>query len=273
MDKLRFGTAGRPTITKGNTEDGIRDVRKLKLDAFELEFVRSINITKEKAPLVNKVSKENDIILSNHAPYFLNLNSQNPKTFHASISYIINSAKITSLCGGWSVCFHAAYYMKDPAEKAYERVKEAIKKIVNEIKEFDNRIWIRPEISGRKSQFGDLKEVINLSKEIDQVMPCVDFAHMHARSGKYNTYKEFSSILEEIEKYLGKEALQNMHIHVAGIEYGEKGEKNHLNLQDSDLNYKELVKAWKDFKIKGVVISESPNIEKDALLLQKEYMK
>ena len=164
--------------------------------------------------------------------------------------------------------------MKDDPVKVYERIKEGIKKIVNEVKEYDNKIWIRPEISGKKSQFGNLKEVLDISKEVEQVMPCIDFSHFHAReNGLYNSYKEFSSVLEEIEKYLGKEGLNNMHIHVSGIEYGEKGEKNHLNLQESDLNYKELVKAWKDFKIRGVVISESPNIEKDALLLQKEYLK
>src|SRR3989344_7478596 len=131
MDKLRFGTAGIPTCTKGDTIQGIKDVRKLGLDSFELEFVRSINISKEKAPEVNKVAKEKDVVLTCHAPFFINLNSDNPKIFHASISYIANSAKITSLCGGYSVCFHAGYYMKDSPETAYKRVKEAIRKIVN----------------------------------------------------------------------------------------------------------------------------------------------
>ena len=62
-----------------------------------------------------------------------------------------------------------------------------------------------------------------------------------------------------------------MHIHITGIAYGEKGEKNHLNLKESDLKYKELINALKDFKVKGVAISESPNIEGDALLVQKIY--
>ena len=56
-------------------------------------------------------------------------------------------------------------------------------------------------------------------------------------------------------------------------EYGEKGEKHHLNLKESDLKYKELLKALKDFKVNGVAISESPNIEEDALLMKKEYVK
>ena len=74
-----------------------------------------------------------------------------------------------------------------------------------------------------------------------------------------------------MEKALGKEGLHNMHIHLSGIEYGEKGEKNHLILEESDMNYKELLKVWKEFDIRGCVISESPNIEEDALLMKKYY--
>ena len=103
-------------------------------------------------------------------------------------------------------------------------------------------------------------------------MPCIDFAHFHARTnGKYNTYPEFASILESVEKTLGRDGLRNIHAHAAGIAYGEKGEKHHLNLRESDLKYKELMKALADFNVKGVLISESPNIEGDALLMQKEY--
>ena len=64
-----------------------------------------------------------------------------------------------------------------------------------------------------------------------------------------------------------------MHMHITGIDYGEKGEKKHLTLKESDLKYKELIKALKDFKVKGVAISESPNIEQDALLCKRIYEK
>jgi deoxyribonuclease-4 len=86
-----------------------------------------------------------------------------------------------------------------------------------------------------------------------------------------NSYQEFSKVLEETEKVLGKAALNNMHIHASGIEYTDKGERRHLILNDSEFKYKELLKALKEFKAKGVVISESPNIEKDALLMKKTY--
>ena len=102
-------------------------------------------------------------------------------------------------------------------------------------------------------------------------MPVFDFSHIHARTQKYNTTEEFTEVMEAIEKYTSKEGLNNMHIHLSGINYSEKGERNHLILEESDMNYQDLLNVWKEFKIKGIVISESPNIEEDALLMQKYY--
>jgi deoxyribonuclease-4 len=99
----------------------------------------------------------------------------------------------------------------------------------------------------------------------------MDFAHWHARTGIFNSYQEFTSILRQIKERLGKAALDNMHIHVSGIAYGKKGETKHLNLEESDFQYIELLRALKDYDVKGLVICESPNLEEDALLLQATY--
>src|SRR3989338_2737094 len=275
MKELLFGTAGIPLSSNPRTTaDGIRHVKRLGLGNMELEFVHSINITKEKAPEIRKVAEENNIILTCHAPYYINLNSLEKIKIKASIDRILNSARILHLCGGYSVAFHAGFYMGQDPKKVYDAIKHNIQEIISTLKQEGNNIWIRPETTGKETQFGNVDEILQLSQELDNVMPCVDFAHFHARTnGKYNTYGEFTSILEKIEKALGKKGLENMHIHITGINYGPKGEKNHLNLKESDLKYKELIKALKDFRVKGVMISESPNIEGDALLCKKVYEK
>ena len=124
---------------------------------------------------------------------------------------------------------------------------------------------------GKISEFGTIEEVLNLSTELRRVAPCLDFAHWHARTGQFNSYQEFSSILEQLQERLGRTALDNMHIHVSGIDYGKKGETKHLNLKESDFQYAELIKALRDYEAKGIVICESPNLEEDALLLQATY--
>lgn len=273
MKELLFGTAGIPLSSKGlSTAQGIEEVKNLGLGAMELEFVRSIHITKDKAPEVKEAAKKNNIILTCHAPYYINLNSQEKLKQLQSKERILNSSRISNLCGGYSVCFHPGFYMKQDQEKVFEVILKNIRDITKKLKQEGINIWIRPETTGKESQFGSLKEIIDISKEFEKVLPCIDFSHLHARSnGKVNSYDEFSEILSLVEKELGREALDNMHNHVSGINYGDKGERNHMNLEESDFRYKDLLKSLKEFKCKGVLICESPNIEEDAKLMKKYY--
>lgn len=273
MNALLFGPAGIPLSTKNRSSiEGIKQVKELGLGCMELEFVHGVKMTKPAAKLVAEARKKHGIELTAHGPYYINLNSDDKAKRAASRTRILQTAMIGWLCGANSITFHAAYYMKQDPKKVYDVVKQELKEIIKTLKNEDNKIWIRPELTGKPTQFGDLNELIKLSQELEQVMPCVDYAHYHARyDGKYNSYNEFAEVLKQIEKGLGKQALKNMHIHVSGIQYGPKGERNHLNLKNSDMNYKELVKAWKDYNINGVVISESPNLEGDALLLKQIY--
>lgn len=275
MDKLRFGPAGIPHSTP---ESGINaaaeEVRRLGLDCMELEFVRQVYLTEKTAKALGEIRKKNDLVFTCHGSYYVNLNAKEKEKVAESRQRILKAAKMAWLAGAYSVTFHASYYLDSTPEQCYDKTKAELKTIVKKLKDEDNKIWVRPETTGKGSQFGTTDEIIRLSQEIEQVMPCIDFSHLHARSaGKENTLKEFEATLEKIEKHLGKEGLNNMHIHVSGINYTDKGERNHLNLPDSDMNYKDLVKAWKEYNIKGCVISESPNLEGDALLLQKLWNK
>ncbi len=272
MRELIFGTAGIPISTKEyNTINGISRVRELGLGAMELEFVHSVNISEKTAPHVFEQAKKENVILTCHGQYYINLNAHEKEKFEASKKRVLNAAKRAFQCGAWSVTFHPGFYLKKEKAESYKRVKSALEEIIQKLKDEKIKIWIRPETTGKGTQFGNLEEILSLSAEIEGVLPCIDYAHMHARNGKYNTYEEFCKILQMIENKLGKKTLESMHIQISGVNYSEKGELNHLILKESDLNYRDIVRSWKDFKIKGVIISESPNIEGDALLLQRLY--
>lgn len=272
-DRLRFGPAGIPLRAKArSTKQGVLEVKALGLDAMEIEFVRRISLTEQSAREVAAIARELDVALTVHAPYYVNLASPDKSKAEASAQRVYQSAVIGYAAGAWSVCFHAAYYMGKGSEEVYSIVKEALKGIIAELKDEGVEIWLRPETTGSPTEFGTLDELLKLSSELEMVMPVIDFAHLHARSnGAFNSYEEFSDVLSRIEDALGREALGNMHIHVSGIEYGEKGEVRHLNLRESDLEYEDLVRALKDFNVKGVLISESPNLEEDALTLKKLF--
>ncbi|HLD97056.1 MAG TPA: TIM barrel protein [Candidatus Nanoarchaeia archaeon] len=272
MTKLLFGTAGIPMAAKGtDTASGIKAVRGLGLDALELEFVQSVNISRENAPKIKEVAEKEDVALTCHAPYYINLNAADAAKLEASKKRLVKAAEIAWLCGGRSVAFHPGYYLGEAKEKVYDKVKQQLKEVVDELKNIGCDIVVRPETTGKRTQFGDLNEIMKLSQELEQVLPCIDYAHMHAREQNNNSASEFNDILAAVERELGKEALKNMHIQIAGVNYSDKGELNHLELKESDLNYNGIVESWKEFKIAGIVISESPNIEGDAIMLKNLF--
>ncbi|ABU82269.1 TIM barrel protein [Ignicoccus hospitalis] len=269
IDRLRFGPAGIPnSAKKRNVIEGIKRVKELGLDAMELEFVRGVRMSEEKAREAGKVARELDVVLTAHAPYYVNLASPEEEKRKRSIEYIVQSAKVLHAAGGWSVVFHPGWYMKKAPSVVYKRIRDALAEVVERVKELGLDVWIRPETMELKSKFGSLDEVIKLSQEFDIVLPCVDFAHLRYREG-WNSKEEFRAVLEKLEKELGRFALDNMHIHVSGIKLDKHG--THLNLEESDMRWKELLEVLKEFNVKGVLISESPNLEEDAVMMKKYW--
>ena len=272
MEKLLFGTGGTPHSSRtASTIDGIKRIAELGLGCMEIEFVQGVRMGETGARLVAETAQSEGVKLSAHGPYFINLNAREPEKIIASQERILQTARIGAICGAQSIVFHAAYYLGDPPGKTYQTVKKNLAEVMSQLKRENNRVWVRPEVMGKPSEFGTIEEVLNLCTELEGVGIAMDFAHWHARTGKSNSYSEFTSILEQIKRRLGDEALDNMHIHVSGIAYGKKGERKHLNLKESDLQYVELLRALRDYQAKGLVICESPNLEHDALLLQETY--
>jgi len=274
MSALLFGTAGTTPGAKSlSSIDGIIRVAELGLGCMEIEFVRGVKMGEAGARLVAETASREGVKLSAHAPYYINLNAREPEKIRASQGRLLQTARIAALCGARSVVFHPAFYLGDPPEKTCKTTKKYLKEVLDQLAKEGNSVWIRPELMGKPSQFGNLEEILDLSAELNGVAPCIDFAHCHARTGEFNSYREFTSMLLQIEKRLGRAALDDMHIHVSGIAYGKKGEIKHLKLEESDLQYVELLKALRDYEVKGLLVCESPHeyMEEDALLLQKTY--
>lgn len=272
MSQLLFGTAGVPHRANTKTTiDGIRCVAALGLGCMEVEFVQGVRMGEAGARLVAETAAAEGIALSAHAPYYVNFNAHEPEKIRASQERLLHTVRIGALCGVRSIVLHTAFYLGDPPEQAYDTVKKYLGEVIDRIRRENYRLLIRPEVMGKPSQFGTIDEIVRLCTELEGLAPCVDFAHWHARTGVNNTYPEFSAVLSQIGDSLGSEALDDMHIHFSGIQYGAKGERKHLNLKDSDLNYIELLRALKDHEVGGLVICECPNLEEDALLLQETY--
>ncbi len=208
-----------------------------------------------------------------HAPYYINLNSQTAEKMAASDERLLAAARKGYLSGATDIIFHPGSYHSQPPEQVYERAKEKLLELTGILREEGVDVLLRPETMGKRAMFGTLEEVVQLSKEIDGIEPCIDIAHLHARmgDGTLNTYDEFVEMFKYIERELGREGLETMHIHLSGIEYTEAGERNHLLLDESDLDWRGFLQACVDFEVAGRIVGESPNQEEDALLAMAEY--
>ncbi len=272
MDRLLFGTAGIPASTAWpSSVAGIGRVRELGLDCMELEFVRRVSTGDSMAAQVKEAARKYGVALSAHAPYYLNLNSQEPEKIEASKRRVLSACRAGARCGGRAVVFHPGYYMGGDPKQVYQTVRGHVEDLAARVRDAGLHVQLRPETMGQQSQFGTLEELLQLGRDVPGVLPCVDFAHLHARSGGGFSYAKFAGALEAMASELGPAVLEDGHFHVSGIEYGPRGERRHVNLGESDFPYQDLLRALKDYHVKGVVVCESPNREKDALLLQGTY--
>lgn len=269
MDKLLFGISGLPIGKDGNKfnyASGIEYLNNLGLEAMELPFVRSVNVTNKNKPLINEIKAKHKFYLSAHGSYFINLNAEEEEKIDKSIERIIKGADALASVGGRSLIFHPGFYLKSSKEDTLAKIKYNLKKLPK------TSVDYRLETTGKPTQFGDIKELVEICKEISNCKLCIDFSHIHARgAGSLKHYDDFAKILEYVGENLGREALEDLHVHMAGIAYTIKGEKNHLPFEESDFRYKDCLKAFINYGVKGCVICESPLLEKDALILKNIY--
>jgi deoxyribonuclease-4 len=239
---------------------------------MQLEFAHGVRMKEEVSSALRKVSYELGIPLTSHGPYYINLNAREQDKIDSSVERIIQTAKISDMCGAESMTFHAAFYMKDSPYDVFDLVEKSMNVIEERLSRLDIEIELRPELTGKTSQFGSLDELISLTKSVHSCKPCLDFSHLYARSGDCNTYEEFKAILRRLKQELGPQSLKEMHIHISGISSTSKGDLKHLNLRDSEFNWKDLMRALKEEDCRGYVICNSPNLEDDAIMLKEYYM-
>jgi len=257
MAKILIGPAG----TGGAEIENFSKIKKLGLDAVEIEFTYGIWMTKEQAIKIKEANTKIGLRLSIHAPYFINLNSEDKAKIGASRQRILKCLEIGHYLGVKNVVFHAGFYLKDSKEETFEHIREQISKIQLEAKqkEWDD-VKLSPETTGKASQFGDLDEILRLKKETGCSF-CIDFSHLKAR---YDGKIDYENIIEKLKDE------KEIHAHFSGIEYTEKGERKHVLTSKEEI--KELFFNIKNLKAEITIINESPDPVGDARKM-KEILK
>jgi len=273
---MMFGTAGPPDSgAVKSTERGVVQSREHGLDCMEVLFVQGVKMGEATAAAVRTAARGNNVRLSCHAPYFINLASRDREKLEASMQRLFDAARVGSLCGADNVVFHPGFYTDMTPEETYGLIRKNLDKVVRRMKSSGiDGVTLRPEITGKPGQFGSLEEILRLCRDVDGTLPCIDFSHLYSRSiGKCNSMECFSGTLDEIGSALGGSALGDMHIHLSGMQYGPKGELRHLPMKESGLRYTCVLKALVNAGASGRVICESPEEAKlsDTLMFRRYY--
>jgi deoxyribonuclease IV len=273
---FRFGTVGAPTSTPkkpGGSVGAIQRSAELGLFGLELGWVHSVRISEESCLAIKKEADSAGVSLSVHAPYYINLNA-NADEWPKSRQRLMDAAHYGHLAGATDIIFHPGSYFERPAEEVLPLSISRLTDCVNELLAAGNPVTLRPETMGKSAMLGSFEDTLIMSSKIENVLPCIDFAHLHARmgDGSLNTFEEWAKILTAYGNSLGEDALKKMHIHISGIAYGQKGEKEHLPLFESDLNLKAILSALHAFGCGGRLLCESPLLEEDALKIKDAWI-
>ena len=273
--KFIFGTVGSPISTPkkpGGSVGAIEQIKSLGLGALELGWVQAVRVTPETCKAIHAAAAEKNISISIHAPYFINLNA-NDEEWPKSRKRLMDAAFYGEMAGATDIIFHPGSYFNQPPEDVLAIAIERLKGCISELRGQNNYVILRPETMGKSAMLGSLHDTLVMSKAIEGVLPCIDFAHLHARpgDGSMNTEQEWTDAINGYAQFLGKNSLRQLHIHLSGIEYSAKGERNHVPLQDSDLNLNTLFKVLYDHGCSGRILCESPIMEEDALYMQRTW--
>lgn len=254
--QILFGPAG----IRSPANEGLKEISKIGLNAAEIEFTYGVNMKNETAKEIGKIAKELNISLSVHAPYYINLASEDKAKIEASKKRILDSCEKGNLLNARYIIFHAAFYQKLEKEECYKIVKEAIIEMQKGIliKGWKD-IILCPETTGKGSQFGDIDELTRLSKETGCGI-CIDFSHIYARQ---NGKIDYDIVCEKIKSLDAKKITA----HFSGINFTEKGERNHIPTEET--RAKELLFFLKKYDISIRIINESPIMIEDALMMKK----
>jgi deoxyribonuclease-4 len=271
-----FGTVGSPISTPkkpGGSVGAIRRLAEMDLFALELGWVQSVRVSEETCAVIRAEASTWDVRTSVHAPYFINLNADEEE-WPKSRKRLMDAAHFGNLAGATDIIFHPGSYFERPPEEVLAMAIPRLRDCVDELRTAGNPAILRPETMGKTAMLGSLADTLEMARAIQGVEPCLDFAHLHARAGdgSMNSKAEWIRVLEAYAAALGSEALIHLHIHMSGIEYSLKGERNHLPLRESDFDLKGLFTALKEMGCGGRILCESPAMEEDALYMRKVWM-
>ena len=279
MIEVRFGPSGRgEEEVEGKVV--LDEIPKLLcdkgLDAFEYSFTRGVRLGDDSAKRFGEECKKCNISLSVHAPYYINLANKDPEMIAKSFGYFEQCIVKMKLMGADRLVFHPASLSGMDRPAAVALAISNLAKLVSHLREkglIDGSIKLCPETMGKHGQVGTVDEIVSMCLIDPCIVPTIDFGHINAfGGGSLKTQQDFEEVFQKFLDGLGERA-RDVHIHFSKIEYGQKGEKRHLNLDDEgEPDFRLMLGAMKKLGIGGRVVSESSGHQvRDSVKMQQYF--
>jgi deoxyribonuclease-4 len=276
-ERTRFGPAGVPPMFRllgAATLDTPRLLHEEGLDAFEYQAVRwgpKPQIKEGDARKLGEEARKNDVRLSMHGSYFINLSGKR-EVVEASKQRMIACATAADWMGAYVMVFHTGFYGRVEKSFAFKNCLASLKEVSAEMKSRGLKVKLGPETMGRKFQVGSLDEIIAISREVQGTQLVIDWGHLHARNlGTFKKMEDMRAVAEKVERELGTEALRSMHCHFSAIEFNSQGERKHHTLDEKRYgpDFRWLAEIIVDFGLHPTMICESPILDVDARRMQE----
>jgi deoxyribonuclease-4 len=277
----RFGPAGVPPYFRelgAELADVPLLLREEELDAFEYQASRWGQVPQmkqESAEQLGLEAKKNDVLLSVHGSYFVNL-AGTKEVLEASKRRLIACARGAQWMDAYVVVFHLGYYGAAGKAKSFSDCVQALKAIVQNMNALGLRnVKLGPETMGKHLQVGSLEEILTVCETVEGTQLVIDWGHLHARTGgRLKTADDFRTVVEQAEKRLGTEAVRNMHCHFSKIEFTKHGERRHRTLDEKRFgpDFGSFARVIVDFKLCPVVICETPFLDVDSNKMRNTYL-
>jgi deoxyribonuclease-4 len=233
-----FGPAGNAEdFPYKSSADAPRWLRELGLDCYEYQCGKGVRVGETTARKVGKAAQEAGIVLSLHAPYFINLANPDPEALEKTIGYITGACLVADQMGAKRVVIHSGALMKRTRREAMDIALKSLKQVLRACDEAGfAHMTLCPETMGKVGQLGDLDEVLELCTLDERLMPCVDFGHLYARSfGALDGAEACEQMLDRMKEVLGEERASRFHSHFSHIQFTPNGgEKCHRTFADDD---------------------------------------
>ena len=275
----RFGPAGVPPqfrLLKAKLADVPGLLREEGLDAFEYQAVRwgpKPQMKQEDAEKLGVEARKNNVLLSMHGSYFVNLSGKKD-VVEASKQRMIACATAAQWMGAYVMVFHTGFYGRVEKSFAFKNCLQALKEVSESLRSLGIKVKLGPETMGRKFQVGSLEEIMTICQEVEGTQLVIDWGHLHARHlGALKKTGDFRLVAEKVEKTLGTEALKTMHCHFSKIEFNSQGERKHHPLDEKRYgpDFGMLAQVIVDFNLHPTMICESPLLDLDAIRMRETF--